>query len=129
MAFLVDCAPEIMVLTFDRQHDLVEMPFVAPSWLTPTQLIGILLAEPQSPLADRLVGHDDTPAGNQLFDVAKTERKTEVEPYYMADDLARVTEAAVKLGICHPGILTRHGAAQQVDTTVGDMSKGLTKSF
>lgn len=113
MAVLVDRAPELMVLALDRQNYLVEMPFVAPSWLTPTQLVGILLAEPQSPLADRLVGHDDTPAGHQLLDVAKAQRKTEVEPHHMADDLARVTEAAVKLGICHPSILKRHGAVRR----------------
>jgi len=51
MAFLVDRAPEVMMLALDRQNYLVEMPFVAPSWLTPTQLIGTLPAEPQSPLA------------------------------------------------------------------------------
>lgn len=73
MAVLVDRAPEVVLLSLDRQNYLVEMSFVTLSWLTPTQLIGILLAEPLSPLADRLVGHDDTPAGNQLFDVAKAQ--------------------------------------------------------
>ena len=56
MAILIDCAPEIMVLVLDRQHNLVEMPFIAPSWLTSAQLIGKLLAESQRPLPDRLIG-------------------------------------------------------------------------
>jgi len=62
MAVLIDCVPEIMVLTLDRQHDLVEVPFVAPSGLTSAQLIGNLLAKSQRPLPDRLVGNDDASA-------------------------------------------------------------------
>jgi hypothetical protein len=53
MAILIDCAPEVMVLALDRQHDLVE-----------GATHGKLPAKPQSPLADRLAGHDDTPAGH-----------------------------------------------------------------
>ena len=71
MAVLIDCPPEIMVFPLDRQHDLVEMPFVAPSWLTSAQLIGKLLAESQRPLPDRLIGNDDASAGHQFLHVAK----------------------------------------------------------
>ena len=117
MAVLIDRAPEAMVLTLDRQHDLVEMPFVAPSWPTLTQLIGILLAEPQRPLADRLVGNDDTPAGHQLCNVAKAQRKPEVEPRHVADDLTRIADAAVKLILCHPGNLKEHDRLRQLDST------------
>ena len=59
MAVLIDGAPEVMMFALDRQCDLVKMPFVAAPRLTSAQLGGILLAEPQSPLADRLVGDDD----------------------------------------------------------------------
>lgn len=117
VAVLVNCAPEAMVCALDRQHDLIKMPFVAPSWLTPTQFIGILLAETQRPLADCLEGHDYTPACHQLFDVAKAQRKPEVEPCHMADDFPGLEEAAVKLGTCHPGILERRGWQQQLVST------------
>jgi hypothetical protein len=79
MTILIDCAPQLMALALDRQHNLVEVPFVAPSWLTPAQLIGKLLAKPQGPLADRLLGHNDTPACHQLLDLAKAQRETVVE--------------------------------------------------
>jgi hypothetical protein len=117
MTVLVDCAPEVMVLALDRRHDLVEVRFVAPSWLTPAQLSGKLLAKRQCPLADRLVGHNDTPACHQLLDVAKAQRETVVELYHMADDLPGVAEAAVKLGTCHPSILSRRDQRRQLDST------------
>jgi hypothetical protein len=116
MTILIDCAPQLMALVPDRQHNLVEVPFVAPSWLTPAQLIGKLLAKPQCPLADRLVGHNDTPACHQLLDVAKAQRETEIEPYHMADDLPGVAEAAVELGTCHPSILSRRDRLRQIDS-------------
>ena len=81
MTVLIDCASEIMVLTLDRQHDLVEMPFVALLWLTSAQLIGKLLAESQRPLPDRLIGNDDASAGHQFLNVAKAQREPEVEPH------------------------------------------------
>ena len=81
------------------------MPFVAPLRLTPAQFIGISLAELQCPLADRLVGDSNATAGHQLFDVAKAQRKPEVELHHMANDLGKKSEAAVNLGIFHPAIL------------------------
>jgi len=62
--------------------------------LAPAKFIGISLAELQRPLADRLIA-DDNAAGHQFFDVAKTQRKPEVEPHHMAYDFPRVAEAAV----------------------------------
>jgi len=116
MTVLIDCASEIMVLTLDRQHDLVEMPFVALLWLTSAQLIGKLLAESQRPLPDRLIGNDDASAGHQFLNVAKAQREPEVEPHYVADDLTRVAEAALKLETCHPCILSRRGRLRQLDS-------------
>lgn len=81
------------------------MPFVAASWLTTAQFSGVLLAEPQRPLADRFVGNDDAPARHQFLDVAKAQRKPEVEPHYVADDLMRIAKAAVELDVCHRDIL------------------------
>jgi hypothetical protein len=83
-------------------------------------LSSVLLAEPQRPLADRLVGDDDTPTGHEVFDVTKAQRKAEVEPDYVADDLAGVAEAAVKLSICHLRILEERDSLCQVDSTPGE---------
>jgi hypothetical protein len=71
MVILTDVALEVKVLAFGRQHDLVKMSFVAAPRLTSAQLSSVLLAEPQRPLADRIVSHGDTPAGDQLLDVAR----------------------------------------------------------
>jgi len=61
------------------------MPFVASLRLTPAQLVGVSLAELQRPLADRFVGHDDASTGHQFLDIAKTQRKPEIQPNDVAD--------------------------------------------
>ena len=73
MALLVDRTPQIMMLAFDGQHHLVQMPFVAALGLAPSQRIGIRLPELQGPLADALVRDEDPPAGHQLLDISKTQ--------------------------------------------------------
>jgi hypothetical protein len=83
------------------------MPFVAASRLTPAQLIGISLTELQGPLADRFVGYEDAATSHSFFDVAKAERKAEIEPYDVADDLGREADADVKLGVCHSASLQK----------------------
>ena len=107
MTLLVDSAPEVMVLSLDRQHDLVEMLFIAPLRLTPAQFIGISLAELQCPLPNRLVGYDDAATCHQILNVAETQRKPEVERHHVADDFRRIAEAAVELWICHPASLQK----------------------
>jgi hypothetical protein len=101
MTLLIDSAPEVMVLSPDRQHDLVEMPFIARLRLTPAQLVGISLAELQCSLPNRLVGNNDAATGHQFLDIAETQRKPEVVPHHVADDLGMIADAAVELWICH----------------------------
>lgn len=117
MAILIDSSPEVLVLALDRQYDFVEMPFVAAPRLTSPQLSGKLLAEPQRPLADRLVRYGDAPAGHQFLNVAKAQREPEVEPDYVADNFTRVAKAAVKLSVCHPDILRNSRRRRQLDST------------
>ena len=81
------------------------MPFVTAPGLASAQRVGIPLAEFQRPLAYRLVSDNDATAGHQLLNVAKTQRKSEVQPHDMADDLDWITEAAVDIGFLHPTIL------------------------
>ena len=94
-----------MVLALDGQDDLVEMPLVAAPQLSPTQLVGISLAELQRPLPNRFVRHDDASTGYQFLGIKTTQRKREIQPNNVADDLGRVAEAAVELSICHPASL------------------------
>ena len=64
-----------MVLAVDGHHDLVEMPLVAAPRLSPTQLVGISLAEVQRPLPNRFVRHDDASTGYQFLGIETTQRK------------------------------------------------------
>ena len=59
MAVLIHRAPPIMPRAVDGENDLVEMPLVAWPGTAAPELIGILLPEFATPLADGLVGHED----------------------------------------------------------------------
>ena len=112
MTVLIDRAPQVMMLALDGQHHLIEMPFVSALRLAPAQRTGIPLAELQRPLTDRLVRDGDAATGHQFFYVAKAQRKSEVEPHYVTDDLGRITEAAIEMDfgipqfykICPPAV-------------------------
>ena len=74
------------------------MPFVSTPGLAPTQHVRVGLAEFQRPLPDRLVRNENPAAGHQLFDVAKAQAETEIQPHHMADDLGRIAKTAVQVG-------------------------------
>ena len=69
----------IVAYLFFRQRDVTiddyELDRLSRSLIG--QLSGVLLAEPQYSLADRLVGNDDAPASHDVFNVAKAQRKPE----------------------------------------------------
>ena len=50
----------VMGFRVDREEDLVQMPLVAGSRLSLTELIGIGLPEFPAPLPDRFVGDEDS---------------------------------------------------------------------
>ena len=106
MTFLVDRAPQVMMLAFDGQHHLVQIPFVAALGLVPPQGNGIGLPELQGPLPDGFVGDEDSPASHQLLDVAKAQRKSKVQPHDMADDGGGIAESAIWVTLAHPATLS-----------------------
>jgi len=55
MAILIHRPPEVVPLPMNREKDLIEMPFVPQPGTMAPELIGILLAELQAPLSDRLI--------------------------------------------------------------------------
>jgi len=71
MAFLVNRAPQVMMLAFNGQHHLVQMPFITALGLASAQRVGIGLPEFQGPLPDGFVRDEDPPAGHQLLNVSK----------------------------------------------------------
>jgi hypothetical protein len=95
---LIDCPPEIMTLSLDRQKHFVHLPLVTRSRAATTKLLGLLVAKLAAPLADRLIGHDDSSFKQELFDLAKTRAEPEVQPYSMADDLCREAVVLIVVG-------------------------------
>jgi hypothetical protein len=74
-----------MLRARDRDHDLVQMPYVPGCRKTPADLIGKALAELQRPLPHSLIAHLDTSCGQHLLDHAQAQGKAEVQPHSMAD--------------------------------------------
>ncbi len=54
-AVLIHCAPEVKTSVVDAEIDLIQMPFIASAGRAATRFVGKILAEFQTPLADRLV--------------------------------------------------------------------------
>ena len=55
---LIDRPPQVIGLTVDLQKHFVGEPLVSGTGTTATQLIGIGLPEPQTPLPYGFVGHN-----------------------------------------------------------------------
>jgi hypothetical protein len=89
VAVLIHGSPEVMAFAMNRQENLVQVPFVTRSGAPVTQLVSILLAELAAPLADRFIGDNDPTDEQELFHIAVAERKAEIQPNGVADDLPR----------------------------------------
>jgi hypothetical protein len=98
IAVLIHRPPEIMALAIYREEDLVQVPFVTRPGALVTQLVGILLAELAATFADGLIGHDDPTDEQDFFHVTMAERKTEIQPDRVADDLPREPMMFIEIG-------------------------------
>jgi len=117
---LVDGAPQVVRCTIAADEHRIKVPLVAGSGATTPEFIRVALAKLPAPLADRLVGHDDAPLGQQLLHVAVAEREPEIEPDGVADDLRREPMAFVAWGggvfIHAPSI--PHPASREADQVI-----------
>jgi hypothetical protein len=81
----------------DRNHDFVEVPFVAePTSRTPVNVVGKMPAKFLRPEPDRLVRDDDTASRHHVLDHLQAEREAEVKPHSMVDHFSGETMAAVR---------------------------------
>ena len=89
----------------DRDHDFIQGPFVTRLRPAPADGVGKGLAELEGPLTDGLVADEDAAGREHLFDHAKAERETEIQPDRVADDLGRkaVTGVSVRSEHRHTG--------------------------
>ena len=101
VAVLVNGAPEILPLTLDRHEDFVQVPRVAQATFSSLELSSVLRTKPPRPLADGLVGDDDPPLSEKIFDVSEAQTESVVESDGVADDLGRqpVSEVARRSGV------------------------------
>ena len=96
---LIDGTPKIMMPAFDRENDFIKNPFVAALRLLSAYDVCKILPESKRPLAYSFIGDDDAARSEHFFDIAETQRKTKIHPDGMADNLGRIAEAAVNIGI------------------------------
>lgn len=95
---LIDGAPQPMLLAGDRDGHLVEVPNIVAACLLAVQAASIAGPEFLGPAADRFVGDHDASLQQHFLDQAQAQRKPEIKPDCMGDDLRRETMALVADG-------------------------------
>src|SRR5437660_12926946 len=82
-------SPQPVPLTSDLEQHLVQMPLVARLRSASAQVGRVARAERVAPVADGLVGDDDSALGEEFLDVPNAEVKAEVEPHGVGDHFGR----------------------------------------
>ena len=100
-----------MLLAADRDDDLIQMPFVAELGRATANRPGEIPPEFLSSAPHGLMADDNAAGGQQIFDHSQTERKAEIEPDRLANDLGGKPVTAIK-GI--PNLAHAAGVARQL---------------
>ena len=69
VAILVHSPPQVMLLAFDPNENLIKVPSVTRSTRPGLAPLGVLMAKTKTPLADRLVGDVDSPTHQYFFNI------------------------------------------------------------
>lgn len=87
LAFIFDCAPEIVGPTANLKEDLVKM--LSAGMLVPTSsdALGVDTAELEDPSSECFVGDVDAALRQEVLDVARTQLESEIEPDCVLDNL------------------------------------------
>jgi len=107
IAVLINRPPQPVFLARDRDHDFVEMPDITTVRSLAPEAASVRRSELQRPSADRLIGHNDAALEQHLLNQPQAQRKPEVQPDRMGDDLRRKAMAFVADGLGHAGPSTR----------------------
>ena len=87
--------PKILPLTLDRHKELVQVPGVAQPAFSPLELSSVVHTKLPRPLADGLVGDDDSALCQKVFNISEAQTEAVIEPDGMADDLGWESVSAV----------------------------------
>jgi hypothetical protein len=85
-----------MALAADRDKELVHVPEVSETTLSPPQSPGVLESKLSAPGSNGFVGYSDAPLSRKVFHIAKAQREPMVQPHGMADNLGWKAVAAVQ---------------------------------
>ncbi len=108
-AVLVDCPPEQIRLTAQRNEDFVKMPCAAGFAASRLDAMCEARAEFIASAADRLVTDDNTALEKKLFNITQAELEPEVPPNRVANDRRREPMAVIKrFCLIHRDILRDH---------------------
>ena len=86
VAVLVHGPPQILLPPPDLDEQLVQMPGVALAAPAVPQPPCVVEPERSTPMSNRLIRYGDTPFGEEIFDIPKTQAETMVEPDGVTDD-------------------------------------------
>ena len=95
LALVVDGTPEVHSLAGNPDHHLVQVPSVAWARTATPQPARDHRSELQHPAADSFVGDVEPTLGEKVLHVSIAERKAQVEPNRMLDDIRRKAVTAV----------------------------------
>ncbi len=94
-ALAVHRPPQIHPFAVDGDKHLVQMPTPIRARTQSSELAGVGQAKLDRPATDGFVTDIDATLGQQVFDIAKAQRKAEIQPHRMLDDFGWKTMAAI----------------------------------
>ena len=87
LPFTIYGTPQIHSPAIDRDEYLIEMPACVCGWMRSSELSSIGKAKFYRPAADGFIGNIDATLGQQILDIPKAQRKSEIQPDGILDDL------------------------------------------
>jgi hypothetical protein len=87
LALTIDGSPEMYSSALDRDHHLIQVPGTSRSRSQTPRVAGKAWTKFQHPPADRLIRDPKSPVSQQLFDIPVAQRKAQIEPDCLTNDL------------------------------------------
>jgi hypothetical protein len=86
---LIDSTPEIVPLALDVHEELVHVPDVSLTTLPTSEAPSVVESELLTPLANGLMGDDDSPLCQELLNISEAQTESVIQPHRVTDDLGR----------------------------------------